>query len=192
MRSGAEPEPTYVFAYGSLALLQGTATEHHLPGFVRTWDVAMDNRRDLPGYKFYVDPATGERPDLCVAFLNLSTAEDSTVNGVLLEVTLAELATVDRRERNYDRVRMTDRVSPDPGGEVYAYVGTPQARERFAQGMARGACAIDADYLDAVKDGFRALGLPALQRFEASTRPPPCPVRPLVRHDLPGLGAPGP
>lgn len=183
-RHTGHDRPLYVFAYGSLALLQDIATEHHLSGFVRTWDVAMDNRRDVPGYKYYADPQSGDRPDLAVAFLNLRREPGGSVNGVLLEVAPEDLRMVDRRERNYHRVAVTDDVTPEPAGEVYAYVGKPEARERFARGLACGRCAVDANYLDAVKDGFRALGAEALARFEASTQPPPCRVRPLVRHDL--------
>lgn len=176
--------PTYVFAYGSLALLDPSAAEYRLEGFVRTWDVAMDNRDDLPGYKFYEDPQGGGRPQVHVAFLNLTAQEGSAVNGVLLEATPADLQVMDDRERNYQRVTVTEHVRPRARGEVYAYVGTPQARRRFDRGMAQGTCTVDANYLAAVRDGFAALGPEALDRFDATTHQPPCAVRPLVRHDL--------
>jgi hypothetical protein len=176
--------PTSVFAYGSLALLPRPATEHQLTGFARTWNVAMDNRVDLPGYKFYADPHTGQRPDIYVAFLNVVPSPGSAVNGVVIDVTHDELALIDSRERNYDRVEVTAHVTPRPAGEVYAYVGSAPARRRFSRGLREGSCTVDATYLDAVRDGFAALGAGALERFEQSTASPPCPVRPLLRHDL--------
>jgi hypothetical protein len=175
---------TYVFAYGSLAVLQTHAREHHLRGFTRTWDVAMDNRVDLPGYKYYVDPDTMVRPAVYPTFLNLRPDPGGAVNGVLLPVSREALAMVDARERNYDRVAVTPHVEPRPPGAVYAYVGHAAARRRFSQGMSAGACAVDANYLEAVRDGFAALGAAALQRFDASAAAPPCPVRPLLRRDL--------
>ena len=32
----------------------------------------MDNSRDLPGYKYYLDPGTGDRPAGSVAYLDLA------------------------------------------------------------------------------------------------------------------------
>jgi cation transport regulator ChaC len=175
----------YVFAYGSLTLRRAPAPEHRLTDFARVWNVAMDNRRDLPGYKYYRDLDTGERPAIHVAFLNLASDPGVATNGALLEVTRAELAALDARERNYDRITVTDLVDPEPDGTVYAYVGKPEARERFAQAVAAAACAVDAAYLDGVRAGFRALGPGALRRFDACTPRPPVPVRRLHRHDLP-------
>ena len=72
----------YVFGYGSLA-----ADRHQegfiaqLPGFARGWGVAMDNRRDLPGYKWYADQS-GRRPEVFVAFLDIAECPGGQVNGV--------------------------------------------------------------------------------------------------------------
>ena len=56
----------HVLAYGSLAVAT-SGTPAVLHGHRRRWGVAMDNAVDLPGYKAYVDPATGERPAVHVA-----------------------------------------------------------------------------------------------------------------------------
>src|SRR6478735_213255 len=108
----------YVFGYGSLA--GGLATRPNpkhatgrfvaeLAGLQRWWGVAMDNRISVPGYKTYRDTA-GEAPAVHVAFLDLrpALAGAPAVNGVCLAVTGAELVALDRRERNYDRVDVTD------------------------------------------------------------------------------------
>jgi hypothetical protein len=64
------PVTDYVFGYGSLVAPLGLDLARarrregfvaDLPGFRRVWGVAMDNRRDLPGYKCYVD-ADGRHP----------------------------------------------------------------------------------------------------------------------------------
>lgn len=111
-----------VFGYGSL-VVPGAET-FTLPGWRRTWGVAMDNRVEIPGYKVYEDPETGERPAVFVAFLDLVPDPEASVEGTLLEV--ADVAPLDRRERNYRRVEVL------PG--IAAYVGRPEARARFEQG----------------------------------------------------------
>ena len=58
----------YVFVYGSLLGIEVAAPcvlRDHACG----WDVAMDNRATIPGYKYYVDPGAGERPAVYVTFL---------------------------------------------------------------------------------------------------------------------------
>ena len=74
---------TFVFGYGSLVRRPG-GIPCHLLGHRRAWNVAMDNRRTIPGYKYYVDPETGERPPVRVTFLNLYPAAEGQVNGVAL------------------------------------------------------------------------------------------------------------
>jgi hypothetical protein len=139
----------------------------------------MDNRRDLPGYKYFVDAETGERPAAYVAFLDLVHDPATEVNGVLLPVDEDGLTRLDARERNYERRDVTVAVDPAPPGTVWAYFGTAEARARFDQGKA----VVSREYLERVRSGFEALG--ELRRFDASTDPPPVPVRDLVRVDLP-------
>ena len=171
----------FVFGYGSLAGAKGRPATLH--GARRTWGVAMDNRVDLPGYKFYVDRDAGTRPAVYVAFLDLRVAADTT-NGVLFQAT--DLDALDDRERNYARVDVTDRVAGAPrGARVWAYLGRHEARERFRRGLADGWAVVSREYRERVLAGFRALGDGALEAFEASTDPLPCPLRDLERIDLP-------
>jgi hypothetical protein len=123
----------------------------------------MDNRVDLPGYKYYVDPRTGERPAVYVAFLDLVPDPDSTVNGVTFSVTDEDLARLDQRERNYERRVVID------APRTYAYFGTEAARARFSTGPT----VIARSYFDLV---------PA--EFADSTDEPPVPIRDLERVDL--------
>jgi hypothetical protein len=182
----------YVFGYGSLTARPGPPPTRriHRSGFVadldgmrRTWGVAMDNRRDLPGYKYYTGP-DGGRPDVYVAFLDLRAADGAAVNGVCLPVDDALLVALDDRERNYERVDVSDRVSA-AGARVWAYRGTAPARDRLRAGRADGTAVIDAGYLRIVEAGFAALGVAEHRACLASLAADGLEVMELTRHDLP-------
>ncbi len=188
----------FVFGYGSLAarvvgLTEGVAGHRlarggfvtELAGARRTWGVAMDNRHDLPGYKYYTD-AAGRRPRAFVAFLDLRPADGAgaAVNGLCLPVDDESLAALDLRERNYERVDVSDRIEAD-GARVWAYRGTPAARQRLQEGLRTDTAVIDAGYLRAVRAGFAALGDAEERAARASLAPEGIPVAELTRHDLP-------
>jgi cation transport regulator ChaC len=168
----------FVFGYGSL-VRRPDGLPCHLLGHRRAWNVAMDNRRTIPGYKYYVDPDTGERPPVRVTFLNLYPAAEGRVNGVAFPVSAEELDELDRRERNYDRVDVTELVDADLGGTVWTYLGSEAARERFAAGGA----VVAQDYFDAIRGDFAAAG--GLEAFDRSTDPVTVPLRRLARVDVP-------
>ena len=76
----------FVFGYGSLTARPGPAPTRELKerGFVadlaglrRVWGVAMDNRRDLPGYKYYTD-AGGAR---VWAYVGMAAARERLAEG---------------------------------------------------------------------------------------------------------------
>jgi hypothetical protein len=169
---------TFVFGYGSLVRRPG-GIPCHLLGHRRAWNVAMDNRRTIPGYKYYVDPDTGERPPVRVTFLNLYPTAKGRVNGVALPVSAEELVELDRRERNYDRIDVTPLLDADLGGTVWTYRGSEAARERFEG----GAAVVSEDYFDAIRAGFEAAG--DLEAFDRSTDPLTVPLRRLTRVDVP-------
>lgn len=182
-RHGANEQ--FVFGYGSLATIPAPTVKASLQGFARRWNAAMDNRVTLPGYKYYIDPVTGDRPEVYVTYLGIHPEADAAVEGVLMPVDGSRLARLDGRERNYVRVEVTDRISPSAPGRVHAYVPSDAARDRLAAGMAAGTAVIDNNYLTGVEAGFAALGPSALERFRATTPPPPCPRRNLRRIDVP-------
>ena len=188
----------FVFGYGSLTARSGVVLTRELKehGFVadlaalrRTWGVAMDNRRDLPGYKYYTD-AHGQRPNVFVAYLDLVDAPEdpgAKVNGLCVPVDDATLEQLDRRERNYERADVSDRIAggaPD-GARVWAYVGMAAARERLAEGRRTGTAVIDAGYVRTVEAGFAVLGDDELAAVRASLAPGDLPVVELTRHELP-------
>jgi hypothetical protein len=145
----------------------------------------MDNTRDLPGYKYYLDPETGDRPGVCVAYLDLAHDPRTAVNGVVFPVEAPALAALDRRERNYERRDVTAHLDPPIGGRVWTYIGTAAARERLERARERGAAVVDRAYFDTVRDGFAQLGPAELERFDASTDSPPLPMTALRRVDMP-------
>jgi cation transport regulator ChaC len=175
----------YVFGYGSLVDAHPQQIECHLEGHRRSWTVAMDNRVDLPRYKYFVDPATGSRPAVCVTFLNIEPDPGGAVNGIAFPATDAAIAALDERERNYARCDVTSMLREDVGETVYAFVGRPDARERFVRASDQGRAVVSEAYLGGVLDGFARLGELALEAFGRSTDAPPCPVVALQRVDLP-------
>jgi gamma-glutamylcyclotransferase (GGCT)/AIG2-like uncharacterized protein YtfP len=144
----------------------------------------MDNRLTLEGYKYYVDPDTGERPSIFVTFLNVVEDLTSTINGVILPVDTHDLQSLDERERNYDRVDVTERIVEPVDGSVWAYVGSDAARERYEEGLRRGTALIDAAYYESVRSQFRWLGEGPYSEFTSSTDGPSCPMRRLRRLDV--------
>jgi hypothetical protein len=180
----------HVFGYGSLTRY-GLAAEQTPPRAVRlrehrrTWNVAMDNTLDLPGYKHYLSDDGASRPEAFVTFLNVVPAPGRAVNGVLLAVDDEQLAALDRRERNYERIEVGGLLDEPVDGRVWCYCGSAAARERFELGLACGTALVDARYRDTVREGFALLGADALAEFDASTDAPRCAVTPLRRIDLP-------
>ena len=185
----------YVFGYGSLAAaalggLDRTPRREgfvaDLEGFDRGWGVAMDNARTLPGYKYYVD-ATGGRPDVCVAFLDMTPLAAGRVNGVCLPVDEPALAVLDDRGPNYERVDVSDRL---PGAEpavpepVWTYLGSAAGRDRLTHARACGRAVIHEGYLAAVTRGFQALGRDEWLACAPSLKPRGLAVRALTRRDL--------
>jgi gamma-glutamylcyclotransferase (GGCT)/AIG2-like uncharacterized protein YtfP len=193
--------PQFVFGYGSLTARTGPLPTRELKehGFVadvaglcRIWGVAMDNRRDLPGYKYYTD-AGGHRPEVFVAYLDLVPADTAPahpgepaarVNGVCLPVDDAMLEQLDRRERNYERTDVSDHIEAG-GARVWAYIGMAEARARLAEGRRTDTAVIDAGYVATVEAAFAALGDGELATVRASLQPADLPVVQLTRHELP-------
>jgi Gamma-glutamyl cyclotransferase, AIG2-like len=143
----------------------------------------MDNSVDLPGYKFYVDPESGERPAVFVAYLSVVPVDGAAVNGVAFPVGADELALLDDRERNYVRRDVTGAVDVD--GRAWVYVATDEARARYEGAVASGVAVVDGSYVALVRGAFAALGDGELRYFDQSTEPPSIPVVSLRRVNLP-------
>ena len=192
-------ELDYVFGYASLvALSEPGALPGRLRGYRRYWGVAMDNWEATNDRKHFLDPRTGERLRIRVAYLNLREDAGSAVNGLALPVDADRLAALDEREVNYERVDLTgafepacgvaeDPALPLPRARVFTYVGTAAARERCRRGLAEGDCFVSRDYVADVRSAFAALGEDALVELDRTTDSLPFPERDLQvvpPHDL--------
>jgi hypothetical protein len=155
----------WVFGYGSLAALPG-AERVTLDGYRRVWGVAMDNTVELPGYKVY-EREDGTRPDVCVAFVDLTPDPGATVSGARIPVDDAALAELDARERSYHRVQ----VNSEPGGWVYR--GRGEARARAKRARLEGRLVVQREYYELVR---AALG---------EVEDPGCPIVDLVLKPTP-------
>jgi hypothetical protein len=152
----------FVFGYGSLVTGHERGHVARLHGHTRVWGVAMDNRKDIPGYKCYRLRADGSRPAVFVAFVDIQCDPADAVTGVCMPVSAAQLRALDERERNYDRVDVTDAVEGCAKGRVFAYRGSQAGRARLREGVEQGQAVVSSDYLAGV-----AAGIGAIARAEA-------------------------
>jgi gamma-glutamylcyclotransferase (GGCT)/AIG2-like uncharacterized protein YtfP len=176
----------HVFGYASLLNDMRREGEElcRLRGYRRSWNVASDNRRTLPGYKLYLDPRTGERPEVFVTFLNLVPDETCSVEGILFPVSAQALELLDMRERNYKRRDVTGEIDETVEGRVWCYFGKPEAEARCREGREMGRAVVNRGYYERVRAGFAACGEGALADFEKSTEEPGCPVVELERVEI--------
>ena len=173
------PSKHYIFGYGSLVSADDVArTIGRVPplihpvtlkGWIREWGVVIDNTkaahrcvrltdgRIAPGYIAVLNvrlPAPGERP--------------TDPNGVLFEVTEAELKKMDERETHYKRLVVSTSVVNKPTGIIYAYTG----HDRFLlTGIDSPDIVIPGAYHDLVEQGFASLGGTMRDEYLSSTLP---------------------
>lgn len=169
-----------LFAYGSLVSPASAATTlgHpvaasgvvRLPGRRRRWSTRRDN---LGSEKTFARSSDGTRP-AHVLGLNLEPCDDDAEapNGVVLEVSEADLERLDLREMRYVRFA----IGAVPAGvdcdELYAY----RAREQhFASRPPEDAIVI-ASYAGFVEAAFEALGEGERERYLETTGRPPVEV----------------
>jgi hypothetical protein len=169
--------PIAVFGYASLVSPQSAGAtlgrEVHpvparLPGWGRRWSIFRDNLRAEK--TFAIDP--GDEVPPYVIGLNLEPSDNSApaVNGVLIEVSEAELERLDLREMRYDRLEVTESVIADHGfGLIVTYVAKA---EHHCPEPPPGAVIL-AHYANTVAAGFAALGDEEHAAYLASTEPHP-------------------
>lgn len=175
-----DPKPghAYVFGYASLAGLReafvvgGVEQEPvagRLRGFHRNWGAAMDNWDAANDHKYFVEPSTGERPHLRVAYLDVEPSEGGVVNGLAIPVDAARLVVLDAREVNYSRIDVSSAFEPATSQRVFTYVGTEAAHERCRRGAADGDVFVSRDYVAAVRRAFELLAPDGLAEFDRTT-----------------------
>ncbi|MDQ3722669.1 MAG: gamma-glutamylcyclotransferase [Actinomycetota bacterium] len=174
----------FIFAYGSLAADLRAGHPAVLAGRRRGWGVAMDNRVDVPGYKQYRLRADDSRPAVFVAFFDLFEAPEACTHGICVGVEQSQLPAIDRRERNYERIDVTDAVAR-ARGTVWAYVGSPAGRRRLRRAREEGRAVVSGEYLERTRVAFALLGAAALADFEATAVVADLPVWDLERIEMP-------
>ena len=132
------PMSDHVFGYGSLVLDGAAGAVETLPGHRRVL-----GRRDRqpprrsPATRCTCCDRTARGPTCTWRSSDIEPDPASSVRGLVRAVSEQELEQLDRRERNYDRVDVTDLIDGDFGGRVWTYRGSPEGRERLRAG-ARG------------------------------------------------------
>lgn len=181
---------TWVFGYGSLvspASLGSTlgrpvtpgvdVVEAELAGYGRRWNYGVGHVA-----AHWLDTA-GEAHDCTIVALGIELSAHEDVNGMAVRVDADELARLDRRERDYDRLDVTDliRTVRPVDGTVVTYVPRPAAVDRYRQARDAGTAAIEQRYWNLVDSAFAALGADRHERYRATTPAPDAPVREICR-----------
>lgn len=153
-----------------------------LEGWARGWTLG---REQSASEKTFARP-DGSLPRFCLG-LNLDPAPDAPApNGVLIELTEAELERLDLREIRYHRVDVTDAVAAADRVEfdrVITYVARPEHHHPTAPDDA----VVISTYPATIEDAFERLGPGQLDLFRATTTPIPVEVTDgtLVRDAIP-------
>ena len=185
------PRPYGIFVYGSMASAASVAAvlgrparagrdyvEARLPGWRRSWNVGTDHTTSRAVR--YHEPGTLVRPPIHVLFLNVVPDPAAAVTGLLMRAGPDELAALDAREGNYDRVPVSLPDLPDPPGVTWTYVGKPDRVAGAEDAMRRGSARIRREYLEAVEAAFAGHDDMTAELRESLT-PPPAPVQSLTR-----------
>jgi cation transport regulator ChaC len=184
----------WVFGYGSLVATESAEDTLERPieevpavlhGWRRRWSLVRDN---LNCEKTFARP-DGSLPDHILGLNAEAGAEDDAgpINGAVIELEKGELERLDLRELRYDRVDVSDQISLRDGAiddTVFTY--TAKRPQNFAPEPPPNSIII-ASYLDIVEYGFGELGEQELERFRATTGPPPVEVvaATLVKDEVP-------
>jgi cation transport regulator ChaC len=183
-----------LFAYGSLVSVAsaertlGRPVEHaavtRLTGWRRRWSQVRDNRGTE---KTFAHAESGAVPAHCLG-LNLEPDPSGAgPNGVLIELSRAELERLAAREIRYDPIDVTEAIGEDQAAAAFSHVVAYTAKpENFAP-TPRPDAVILAPYLRAVEAAFGSIGADQLELFRETTGPTPVEVIEaiLVRDEIP-------
>lgn len=127
-----------------------------------------------------------------VVALGVVRNDVACMNGIITVVSDAELEHLDRRERNYDRVDVTDGVRLLEDGpwkastdRVVTYVPRQAALDIYAEARDRGRAGIEIRYWNLVNDAFDVLLDGQGERYRSTTPAPEVPVLDVSRVDPP-------
>ncbi len=185
----ASSPPTWVFGYGSLVDPESLGRTlgrrvtpgadflaAELTGWGRRWNYGVGH---VVGTWCRADGIVVD--DGVIVALGVVAAADETVNGIVALVSDIEIAALDQRERDYDRVDVTASVTVrgaalEPEARVVTYVPRPSAIERYEAARDRGRAGIRSTYWGLVDAAFAVWGAEDLLRYRSSTPPPDVPV----------------
>lgn len=173
----------WIFGYGSLVAAESAVDTLQRPvevvaaelrGWRRRWSLVRDNHECE---KTFARP-DGSLPDHVLG-LNVEAGDEDPagpVNGGVIELLDGELERLDLRELRYDRIDVSDQISLRDGAiddTVFTY--TAKRPQNFTPEPPPNSIIVAA-YLDIVEYGFDELGDHELERFRATTGPPPVEV----------------
>jgi len=190
------PSSHWVFGYGSLVdprslgRTLGRPVELHvdfleaeLEGWGRRWNYGVGHVtgawRTADG-RMVVDGV--------IVALGLVPSAGERTNGIIARVSATELAALDLRERDYDRIDVTDQVTvagrggapASPGvparERIVTYVPRPSAIDRYESARDAGLAGIRDTYWGLVDAAFAVLGPDRLHAYRATTPAPDIPV----------------
>ncbi|MGA8217915.1 MAG: gamma-glutamylcyclotransferase family protein [Solirubrobacterales bacterium] len=162
-----------LFGYGSLVLHESASMTLGRPvrdmrlARLHDWKRRFSERRDNLTCEKTFECAEGWRPEWVLG-LNVEQGEDDggAVNGVVIELTEAELDRLDIREIRYDRVEVTGSVEGEDLPErIVTYSAKPF---HFAPEPPEDSIIL-ASYAAAVERGFESLGPGELDHYVATT-----------------------
>lgn len=126
------------------------------------------------------DDLDGSVNEWTIVALGVTPAAGESVNGVVAWVADDELAALDARERNYDRVDVADLTTVDGqrslGGPIVTYVPQVAAVQWYEAARDRGDAAVERRYWDLVGGAFAALGDGQRARYLETTPAPDVPI----------------
>jgi hypothetical protein len=162
-----------LFGYGSLVLREsasmtlGRLIGELRPARLHDWRRRFSQRRDNLTCEKTFECEGGWRPEWILG-LNVEEgeAEAGPVNGVVIELTEAELDRLDIREIRYDRVEVTGSVQ---GEDLPDRIVTYKAKAFHFAPVPPEDSVILATYAAAVEEGFEALGSGELGHYLATT-----------------------
>jgi cation transport regulator ChaC len=154
----------WIFGYGSIMLPSSAAQTlgrelkesdvlpAQLENFKRVWNLAA------PVILQETPPC-----EVSAVFLNIERCPASFCNGILLKVSEQELASFDLREKQYDRIEVTDSIVTSVQGTIFAYIGKKEHTNPGKNSIVLG------KYIEMIESALEYWGAEFKKQYNAST-----------------------